>query len=50
METRSANILQNSSNLLTLGNPEETSLEVQDRGISGPIKRTCVQQNYKKNF
>ena len=49
METRSTNILQN-SNLLTLGNPEETSLEVQDRGFSGPIKRTCVQQTYEKNF
>ena len=30
--------------LLTLWNPQETSPEVQNRGINGPTKRTCVLQ------
>ena len=30
-------------------NPEETSPEVQNRGISGPTKRTHVLQNLKKS-
>ena len=31
-----------------LWNPGQTSPEVQNRGISGPTKRTCVLQNLKK--
>ena len=33
--------------LLWLWNPEETSPEVRNRGISGPIKRTHVLQKFK---
>ena len=35
-------------NPLWLWNPEETSPEVQNRGISGPTKRTHVLQKFKK--
>ena len=31
-----------------LWNPGQTSPEVQNRGISGPTKRTCVLQKFKK--
>ena len=34
-----------------LWNPGQTSPEVQNRGISGPAKRTCVlQKNFKKKY
>ena len=37
-------------NPLWLWTPEETSPEIQNRGISGPQKRTCVRQILKKKL